>query len=124
MPTILTREEANALVVGALTRSKTSPENAAAVARALVGAELAGQAGHGLRRLASYCDQALAGKVDGFARPVVERIKPGSVAIDAGHGFAFPALEAAVDVLPYPIASTIRVSERATTTPSCEYPTG
>ncbi len=100
MSTILSGEKATALVVRALTRSKTSPDNAAAVARALVAAEFAGQAGHGLRRLASYCAQAVDGKVDGFARPIVERIKPGSVAIDAGNGFAFPALETAVDILP------------------------
>jgi (2R)-3-sulfolactate dehydrogenase (NADP+) len=93
-------DEASAIITAALIRSRTSPENAAAVARALVGAELAGQAGHGLRRVPSYCAQAAAGKIDGFASPVMTRIKPGSVIIDAAHGFAYPALEMAVQELP------------------------
>jgi len=96
----LTVEKATALCVAALTRSRTSGPNAAAVARGLIGAELSGQAGHGLRRLVAYCAQAAAGKVDGFALPQPETVKPGTVAIDAAHGFAFPALELAVDLLP------------------------
>lgn len=100
MSNLVTAGDATGLIVRALTRSRTSPDNAAAVARALIGAELAGQAGHGLRRLSAYCAQAQAGKVDGFARPSIQRIKPGSVAIDAANGFAFPAIEAAVEILP------------------------
>ncbi|KAB2949756.1 MAG: Ldh family oxidoreductase, partial [Rhizobiaceae bacterium] len=39
-------DEAHALVEAALTASATSAPNAVSVARALVGAELAGQGGH------------------------------------------------------------------------------
>ena len=70
------------------------------MARALVAAELAGQAGHGFRRMPSYTGQALAGKVDGFATPVAEQIRPGALAVDAMHGFAYPAVDLALDWLP------------------------
>lgn len=88
------------LIMGALTRSQTSEANATSVARALLAAELAGQTGHGLRRVASYSAQARAGKVDGYARAVSEMRRPGALAIDAGNGFAYPAMDLALDWLP------------------------
>lgn len=96
---LLSVDEAHALVETALTASRTSVANAVSVARALVGAELAGQGGHGLRRVPAYAAQARAGKVDGHAEPVAQRTRPGAVRIDAGHGFAYPALDIAVDEL-------------------------
>jgi (2R)-3-sulfolactate dehydrogenase (NADP+) len=99
MPT-LTLAQAEELVVGALTRSHTSAENAASVARALVGAEADGLKGHGLARVPMYAAQAKAGKIDGFAAPSIACPRPGLIAVDAAHGFAFPAIEAAVALLP------------------------
>jgi (2R)-3-sulfolactate dehydrogenase (NADP+) len=99
MPT-LTLAEAEALVVRTLTRCRTGGVNAASVARALVAAEADGLKGHGLSRLPSYAAQANAGKVDGFATPVLARPRPGVLVLDAANGFAFPALEAAVAALP------------------------
>ena len=84
--------EVHDLIAAALVRSRTSEANAAAVARALVAAELAGQTGHGLRRVAAYSAQAASGKVDGFAQPVVQMTRPGAVSIDAAHGFDVPSL--------------------------------
>ncbi|PWV98171.1 (2R)-3-sulfolactate dehydrogenase (NADP+) [Hoeflea marina] len=97
---IMTPDEVTALITGALTRSRTSPDNAASVARALLAAELAGQGGHGLRRVASYTAQAQAGKVDGFARATATQTRPGSLAVDGAHGFAYPAIDLALDWLP------------------------
>ena len=96
----MTAEEVHDLIAGALCRSKTSEVNAASVADALVGAELAGQGGHGLRRVAAYCAQARSGKVDGFATAKGEKTRPGALAVDAANGFAYPALDLAVDWLP------------------------
>ncbi len=96
---LLSVDEAYALVEAALTASATSATNAVSVARALVGAELAGQGGHGLRRVPAYAAQARAGKVDGHAVPAAQRTRPGAVHIDAGHGFAYPALDLAVEEL-------------------------
>lgn len=97
---VLTPAEAEDLVLRKLLRCRTSEGNAASVARALVRAEADGLKGHGLSRLPSYAAQAKAGKVDGFAEPVVTHPRPAVVAIDAAHGFAYPALDRAIAELP------------------------
>ena len=94
MPT-LTLLQAEGLVVRTLTRNRTNVDNARSVARALVGAEADGLKGHGLSRVPMYAAQAKVRKVDGLALPLVTRPRPGLIAVDAGYGFAFPALEAA-----------------------------
>lgn len=96
----MTAEDVHDLIAAALQRSDTSRENADSVAAALVAAELAGQGGHGLRRVEAYCAQARSGKVDGNATPVSKEMRPGALAIDAAHGFAYPALDVAIDWLP------------------------
>ncbi len=93
-------DEARRLVVETLIRCNTSEANARMVADALVGAELAGQAGHGLRRVPSYAAQAASGKVDGHAVPKAVRTRPGVLAVDAANGFAYPALALAMAALP------------------------
>lgn len=96
----LTLAELEALITAALVASNVSAANAACVAKALVAAEAEGQTGHGLSRVPSYAAQARSGKVDGHAVPEVNEIRPGSLGIDARHGFAFPALELALARLP------------------------
>lgn len=91
----LTLEAAGDLVTRALVASRTSQENARSVARALVAAETDGQGGHGLSRVPSYAAQARAGKIDGLAVPVVTQTRAASLMIDAKHGFAYPAFDAA-----------------------------
>ena len=88
------------LVTRALVASSTSPENAAATARALVAAEIDGQKGHGLSRVAAYAAQARSGKVDGYAVPLLRRTRAASIMIDVANGFAYPAFELAVTELP------------------------
>jgi (2R)-3-sulfolactate dehydrogenase (NADP+) len=97
---VLSIAEAEALVADALIRCRTREDNARAVARALVAAEADGLKGHGLSRVPSYAAQAKAGKVDGFARPGATRPRPAVLAVDAAHGFAYPAVELALDGLP------------------------
>lgn len=96
----LTLPEAERLVTDALVRAKTGEANARSVARALVAAEADGLKGHGLARVPSYATQARVGKVDGHARPVASRPKPGVLAVDAAHGFAYPALDLVEAELP------------------------
>ncbi len=99
MPT-LTLDQAADLVVQTLTRCRTDAANAQSVARALVGAEAEGQKGHGMSRLPIYAAQAKVGKVDGMAKPALEWRRPAAAAVDAKHGFAYPAIDLAVDALP------------------------
>ncbi|MCR9139711.1 MAG: Ldh family oxidoreductase [Alphaproteobacteria bacterium] len=92
--------DVHALIRSALERSNVSTGNAGSVANALLAAELTGQSGHGLRRVASYSAQAARGKVDGHAHPHLEPKKPGAALVDAANGFAYPALDLALDWLP------------------------
>ncbi len=92
---VLGLEQAHELVARALMAAGTSVLNAESVAAALVAAEADGQRGHGLSRVAAYAGQARSGKVDGKAEPQVEWVSDCAIRIDAGAGFAFPALDKA-----------------------------
>lgn len=95
----LTLSQAHDLVVQTLIRCRTSPGNAQSVARALVAAEESGQSGHGLRRVPAYAAQAYSGKVDGHANPAGHQGRPGALTVDARNGFAYPAVDLAVEWL-------------------------
>lgn len=92
--------EAEDLVSSIFERNGVLPQNARSVAKALVASEAAGQSGHGFRRIPVYVRQARVGKVNGNARPVVTRVKPGVLSIDANHGYAYPAIDCALQELP------------------------
>jgi (2R)-3-sulfolactate dehydrogenase (NADP+) len=96
----LSSEDLEALIGRALLASRTAADNARSVARALTAAEVDGQKGHGLSRVPSYAAQARAGKVDGFAKPSATRVRLATLMIDVKHGFAFPAVDLALELLP------------------------
>lgn len=98
--TRLSLEEAEARVTALFTEAGASAANAASVAWALVMAEADGLKGHGLSRVPTYLAMLKAGKIDGQAVPIARRPKPGILAIDAAHGFAYPAIDLAVIELP------------------------
>ncbi|MBM3569006.1 MAG: Ldh family oxidoreductase [Alphaproteobacteria bacterium] len=93
------RAELEAKVAAAFVAAGATKDAADSVARALVAAEIDGQKGHGLSRVPSYAAQARSGKVDGRARPRIERVRPGAIRIDAASGFAYPAIDLAVEEL-------------------------
>lgn len=93
-------EQAEELVSSIFEKNGVLPHNARSVARALIAAEAAGQGGHGIRRLTAYISQLHVGKVDGKAEPVVTLLRPAVLSVDAGHGYAYPAIDAAVERLP------------------------
>ncbi|MEL7255495.1 MAG: Ldh family oxidoreductase [Pseudomonadota bacterium] len=88
------------LVERAFVASGTSRKNARIVAEALVAAEVDGQGGHGLSRVASYTAQAKSGKVRGEAEPQLTKPRSSVLHVDARHGFAFPALTLIKSELP------------------------
>src|SRR5258706_6621275 len=92
--------ELEALIGAAFVASRTAEANARSVARALAQAEIDGQKGHGLSRVPIYAAQARAGKVDGHATPIVLQTRPAALMIDVANGFAFPAIDLAIDRLP------------------------
>lgn len=92
--------QAQAAVAAALRDEGVAEQAALSVACALVGAEADGLKGHGLSRLPSYLSQVRSGKIDPSAVPVAERVATSVLRIDAAHGFAYPALDLAVEQLP------------------------
>ncbi len=93
-------EHAEARLTELFSVAGASPANAASVAWALVMAEADGLKGHGLSRVPTYLASLKAGKIDGQVVPKASRPKPGVLAIDAGHGFAYPAIDLAIAELP------------------------
>ena len=100
---VLSLDEVHDLAVAVLTASKTSPGNAAVIADALTAAEADGLTSHGASRLPSYADQAISGKVNGFAEPVLMQTAAAAIRVDAQDGFAYPAIamgiERAADII-------------------------
>ena len=95
----LTLDDFWQLCVSALVANKTSAVNAEHVANALAAAEADGLRSHGAARIPAYATQARSGKVAGRIKPKRRRCGTAAVHIDAGNGFAFPALAMAVDEL-------------------------
>lgn len=98
-------DAAVALAQAAFVACGASADNAGATARALVAAEADGQSGHGISRVPAYALHLRCGKVRGDAVPVVARVAPAVLRVDAGHGFAYPAIDAALAAL-IPLART------------------
>ena len=75
----------------ALKRAGAAKVMAQSTAQALVAAEAAGLSGHGLSRVALYCQHLKEGRADGKAKPTIIKRKGATALIDAGGGLAFPA---------------------------------
>lgn len=86
-------DEAETLLFAALSAAGASDDAATATARALVAAEAEGQVGHGFSRIGDYTAQLRSGKVKGDAVPHLSHPQPAALQVDAGYGFAYPALE-------------------------------
>ena len=96
---ILTLEEIGDLARDALIGAGASNTNAASVARSTQWAERDGIRSHGLMYVPIYAQHVQCGKVDGNAKPVVKRPRPGAINVDAATGFAHPAIDAGWDRL-------------------------
>ncbi len=90
----LTVTEARSLIHRALVGAGCLPSNAGYFTEAIVDTELSGLEGHGFYWLQFYCAHLLSGKVDGRAKPRVERLSSVAYRVDAKGGFAHPAIEA------------------------------
>ncbi|MEM7777661.1 MAG: Ldh family oxidoreductase [Pseudomonadota bacterium] len=95
--TVLTLDDIEELAQNALLSAGASSENAASVARSTRLAERDGVRSHGLLYVPIYAEHVRCGKVDGQATPSVAQPRPGVVRIDAGSGFAHPAIDAGFD---------------------------
>ena len=95
----LSLDEALEWTIGAFVASGATRANAVPTARALVRAEADGQRGHGLTRIPSYAAQLRTGKVNPNAEPVLHELNGGGVSVDADHGFAYRAIDIALEAL-------------------------
>ncbi|MFJ2457460.1 Ldh family oxidoreductase [Pseudomonas neuropathica] len=80
-------------------RHGTSAEVARVLAANCAGAERDGAHSHGVFRIPGYVSTLNSGWVNGHAVPQVEDVASGFVRVDAGNGFAQPALAAARSLL-------------------------
>ncbi|MDJ0952416.1 MAG: Ldh family oxidoreductase [Acidimicrobiia bacterium] len=96
---IRTAAELEELATDVLVKAGTAEPAARSVAKALVRANCDGLNSHGLARLKAYSAQVRAGKVAGKVVPAVEKLGPSAARINANDGFAFPALDMAIDAL-------------------------
>ena len=78
----------------ALVKAGAGDVAARSLAVAIAAAERDGISSHGLAYLATYCEHLRCGKVVADALPKVERPAPSVVVVDAGAGFAHPAIDA------------------------------
>lgn len=95
----MTVAEIEAFAAARLEEAGTRAESAAALARAIAAAERDGIASHGLMYLPTYLEHVRVNKVDGQAVPKVSQPRPGVVLVDAGTGFAHPAIDAGLPPL-------------------------
>lgn len=93
-PATLSLAEIEKLALTALKRAGATDIQATPLARAIAAAEGDGLASHGLAYLATYCEHLQVGKVIGAAVPAVSTPAPAVVTVDAGSGFAHPAIDA------------------------------
>jgi (2R)-3-sulfolactate dehydrogenase (NADP+) len=91
---ILSVDDIAALAESALLAHGARPDSAASLAQAIAAAERDGLASHGLAYLPTYCEHLDCGKVLGDAQPVLTQTAPGALVVDAGCGFAHPAIDA------------------------------
>lgn len=92
----MTYEEVVTLAAECLRANDANEENALAVARTIARAERDGSASHGFFRLPGYVASLKSGKVNGRARPKIEKLANSVVRIDADNGYAPLALEAGI----------------------------
>lgn len=98
-----TADALTGLIARVFENSRVAPATARIVAEALVRAEADGISSHGVARVPPYAEQAMNGKVDGFAEPALSRPAAAVLDVDSRIGFAFPAirlgLAAAADIV-------------------------
>lgn len=95
----LTEDELRGVGMAALMAAGADEKTAQSVVRALLTAELDGLTAHGFSRIPFFVDQVREGKIIADAQPSVVQKAPSILMADAGNGFAFPAIDMALDAL-------------------------
>ncbi len=91
--TSLSLDEVEERAFAALSACGASQTAARALARAVAAAEAEGIASHGLFYVPTYCEHLGCGKVVKDAVPTLSKTRPSTLVVDAGSGFAHPAID-------------------------------
>jgi (2R)-3-sulfolactate dehydrogenase (NADP+) len=89
----MTLDQVEALALQTLQEAGATVMQAAPVARSIRLAERDGMRSHGLMYLPIYAEHLRCGKVRGDAVPHMSHPRAGAVVVDAGNGFAHPAID-------------------------------
>lgn len=95
----LTEEELRGVCMAALTAAGADESTARSVVSPLLTAELDGLTAHGISRIPFFVDQVKEEKIRVDAKPKIVQKAPSIVMVDADRGFAFPAIDMALDAL-------------------------
>lgn len=95
----LTEEELRGVCMAALTAAGADESTARSVVSPLLTAELDGLTAHGVSRIPFFVDQVKEEKIRVDAKPKIVQKAPSIVMVDADRGFAFPAIDMALDAL-------------------------
>lgn len=90
--------EVETICRNALSVSGLNPSATAAITDVVTAAERDGCHSHGLFRVPGYCQAVLSGTVSGTVQPEVHDVAGGVVRVDAGGGYAPPAILAGRDL--------------------------
>ncbi|BCG97820.1 Ldh family oxidoreductase [Mesorhizobium sp. 131-2-1] len=110
--TSLSLDEVEERAFAALSACGASQIAASSLARAVAAAEAEGIASHGLLYVPTYCEHLGCGKVVRDAVPMLSKTKPSTLVVDAGSGFAHPAIDMGFESL-IPLAHEMGIAALA-----------
>ena len=90
---VFSKEKAIELIKEKLIKSNCMPENTDGIIQGILDAEYSGIKSHGFHYLPIYCNHLKIGKINGQAKPSVDRISRAALKVNADHGFAHTAID-------------------------------
>ena len=90
---VFSKEKAIELIKEKLIKSNCMPENTDGIIQGILDAEYSGIKSHGFHYLPIYCNHLKIGKINGQAKPSVDRISKAALKVNADHGFAHTAID-------------------------------
>jgi len=89
---VFSKEKAIELIKEKLIKSNCKPENTDGIIQGILDAEYSGIKSHGFHYLPIYCNHLKIGKINGQAKPSVDKISRAALKVNADHGFAHTAI--------------------------------
>jgi len=90
---VFSKEKAIELIKEKLIKSNCNPENTDGIIQGILDAEYSGIKSHGFHYLPIYCNHLKIGKINGQAKPSVDKISRAALKVNADHGFAHTAID-------------------------------